>query len=196
VTVFTASDHDYPENTPSTVRTITGRYIDLLNPAAGDVHPMDISIALSRVARFGGHTAQPYSVAEHSLVVSSMVARQFGDARLALVGLLHDATEAYIGDMVRPLKRQIPCFREIEDRMAWSIGVSAGLGDDLLTLDPRVKAADEQALVWEMAAIRNASWRAPSDPAVVARAFHAEWRRLATLSQVTVMPTKWSEVQQ
>lgn len=155
---------------------------------------MDISIALSRVARFGGHTAQPYSVAEHSLVVSSMLLRQFGDARLALVGLLHDATEAYIGDMVRPLKREIPRFREIENRLAWVIGISAGLDTDLIVLDDRVKAADEQALVWEMAAIRNAPWRSPSDPNTVARAFHAEWRRLARLSDVSVGPTAWREV--
>lgn len=85
-----------------------------LDPRPDEIEIDDIAIALSRICRFGGHTTTFYSVAEHSILVSLLVPDEH-----RLTALLHDATEAYIGDMIRPLKSQIPQFSEIENNL-WS----------------------------------------------------------------------------
>lgn len=85
-----------------------------LDPAPSEVSLYDIAKALSQVTRFGGHCGKFYSVAEHSVRVSDLC--NWSDRR---EGLMHDATEAYIGDMVRPLKYAIPQFLVIEDAV-WS----------------------------------------------------------------------------
>lgn len=85
-----------------------------------DLRPRDIDIdeiahSLSNLCRFGGHCKFFYSVAQHSVLVSSLLPDE-----LKLVGLLHDATEAYCGDMVRPLKKSLPQFDEIESNI-WRV---------------------------------------------------------------------------
>jgi hypothetical protein len=85
---------------------------DLLDPQPSMIRIEDIAHALSMMCRFGGHLSQHYSVAQHSILVSRIVPQQF-----ALEGLLHDAEEAYTGDMVSPLKRHNPVFRQIADRI-------------------------------------------------------------------------------
>nr|WP_288467368.1 phosphohydrolase [uncultured Pseudomonas sp.] len=82
-------------------RILTNRGIrfDLLEPTAEMVHPNDIAFSLARLCRFNGHTRKHYSVAEHSYRVHELV-----EPEHQLHALLHDATEAYIGDMTRPLK--------------------------------------------------------------------------------------------
>ncbi|MBI5817440.1 MAG: hypothetical protein HZA88_00470 [Verrucomicrobia bacterium] len=101
----------------------------------------DIAHALSNVCRFGGHCKHFYSVAQHSMVVSHIV-----PAELALAGLMHDATEAYIGDMVRPIKYSMPVFRAVEDKLWRLIAEKFGLPP---ILPPEVKHADDVALITE-----------------------------------------------
>lgn len=81
------------------IRTNSGGRFYLQDARAEDVHIQDIAHALSQICRFTGHTSRFYSVAEHSVRVSWLV-----EPRHALWGLLHDAAEAYIGDVSRPLK--------------------------------------------------------------------------------------------
>jgi 5'-deoxynucleotidase YfbR-like HD superfamily hydrolase len=94
-------------------QTYTGRQFWPFDPRPEDVCIDDIAHALSRICRFGGHVTDWYSVAQHSVLVSLLV-----PSDLALRGLLHDAEEAYTGDMVRPLKRGLRVHTEAWDAMA------------------------------------------------------------------------------
>lgn len=82
--------------------TYTGQKFWPLDPRKEDINLYDIAWALSHICRFGGHALCFYSVAQHSIWVSRHVPPE-----LALAGLLHDAHEAYVGDMIRPLKREV-----------------------------------------------------------------------------------------
>lgn len=91
------------------ILTYTGRYINLTEPDEATFHISDIAHALSQICRFGGHVRQFYSVAQHSVAVSQMVPVEY-----RLQALLHDAAEAYCGDMVRPLK-VLPSMKHYRD---------------------------------------------------------------------------------
>jgi hypothetical protein len=91
------------------IETFTGTKIYPLSPNIKDIHIEDIAHALSLICRYNGHCSSYYSVAQHSVYVSDIVAPEF-----ALQGLLHDAAEAYIGDVPRPIKKMIPMFGDIE----------------------------------------------------------------------------------
>jgi hypothetical protein len=80
----------------------------------------DIARALSLIPRFGGHTAYHYSVAQHSLLVAKEVAaRRPDEPGVYAYGLLHDAHEAYVGDIITPLKEYLDTgrLRELTDRI-------------------------------------------------------------------------------
>jgi hypothetical protein len=123
------------------MQTRSGRAWFFADPRPDDVTIHDISHALSNLCRFGGHTSHFYSVAEHSVYVSLLVPPEF-----AMQGLLHDATEAYVIDMPRPLKHMLPGYMEVE-ALAWqAIAAKFGLPVDL---DPSIKLADNQILLAE-----------------------------------------------
>lgn len=100
-------------------QTFTGRLVDPLYPKPEDIAIEDIAHALGHVCRFGGHCTFHYPVGLHSLNVSLMVEKLGGTIMESLWGLLHDGTEAYLGDMVRPLKHQpeMAPFREAEAKL-------------------------------------------------------------------------------
>jgi hypothetical protein len=91
------------------MQTYTGKRFWPLDPSIEDICIEDIAASLSKLCRYGGHTRFFYSVAEHSVLVS-----QFVPDELALWGLLHDASEAYLSDMVKPLKNGLPSYRNLE----------------------------------------------------------------------------------
>lgn len=121
--------------------TSTGQYVDLLNPKPETIKVRDIAHHLSLTYRFNGATVYGYSVAQHSIYVSKIV-----DPEFAFVALLHDATEAYLGDMVSPLKRCLDEYRTIEKNM-WR--VMAKLFDVPYGLPNEVRVADLQAYMKE-----------------------------------------------
>jgi len=88
------------------VQTVSGIPFDLLDPKPDMVRGDDIAHALSRIVRFNGHTSgEPYSVAHHSMLVADLLASWGAPPAIVREGLLHDAAEAYYGDIVSPLKR-------------------------------------------------------------------------------------------
>lgn len=106
-----------------------------------DIDIIDIAHALSNICRFGGHCLHFYSVAQHSTIVASRV-----PMHLAKAALLHDATEAYCGDMVRPLKVQMPEFQEIEKQIWLAICWKFDIDPDL---DELIEFADAKTLITE-----------------------------------------------
>jgi len=94
------------------MQTYTGERFWPLDPRIEDIHIRDISMALGKLCRYGGHTIFFYSVAEHSVLVSEYVPEEY-----ALWGLLHDASEAYLSDIVKPLKNGLSNYKELENRI-------------------------------------------------------------------------------
>jgi len=103
----------------SFMQTYTGRRIVLERFSEADVVPLDIAHALANKCRFNGHTSSFYSVAEHSVHVATVVKREWPEN--AKAALLHDAAEAYTGDIIRPIKGDVTYqgqpFYELEEKI-------------------------------------------------------------------------------
>jgi hypothetical protein len=130
--------------------TYSGGQYWLTDPHPDDISITDIAHALGLICRFGGHTTEFYSVAQHSVHCADLVALwKPQDHRLQLYTLLHDSSEAFLGDIVRPLKRSMPEYVSLEKRTALVILQA-------LKLDPPsdaqleiVKKADDILLMTE-----------------------------------------------
>lgn len=105
-----------PEDAGSWMQTFTGVRFFPMSPSYRDVRIADIAHALAYQCRYNGHVKRFYSVAEHCVLLSDVVAPEH-----ALWALLHDATEAYVGDMIRPLKVHMPAYCDVEDRVMGAI---------------------------------------------------------------------------
>ncbi len=133
----------------------SGNWFDLLDPWNSEFTIEDIAQGLSNICRFSGQCKDFYSVAEHSIYVCDTV-EQF-----QLEALLHDAAEAFIGDITRPLKQLLPQYKEIEANVEDAISRR-------FNLDPKaksaVKAADLRVLAAEQAQLMPSGtdfWAAP-----------------------------------
>src|SRR3546814_49865 len=121
--------------------TRSGLQIDFRNPHPSQISFHDISLGLSKLCRFAGQCEGHYSVAQHSVLVALLLPPE-----LRLEGLLHDGTEAYMGDLTTPLKALLPDYREVEAKVDTAIRIKAGLSP---VPNPLVKEADQIALAIE-----------------------------------------------
>lgn len=124
------------------VQTFTGIPFDLLSPRAEDVNIDDILHALSRISRFAGATRGDYgyTVAQHSLLVADLVASWGAPPELVREALLHDAAEAYYGDITAPVQMALRSMMPIDDEDG------EPMTSPLDTLKRRVDAAVRSAL--------------------------------------------------
>ena len=142
------------------LQTVSGRWVNPFDPDPEQLDPGDIARALANQCRFGGHSRVFYSVAQHSVIVSRLVEERGGDAEDVFAALMHDASEAYLGDMPHPLKHRSPlgaAFKEaeqhLEDAIRARFGIRAGV--------PEIKRADRALLATERRAFSAESWHWP-----------------------------------
>lgn len=137
--------------------TFTGKKFYPNDFKPSDVCIEDVAHALSMECRYGGHTRTFYSVAEHCCLLCDHVMTSVGTSRLTLyemarVALLHDAAEAYVSDMTRPLKKVLPSFKMLENRVETvvfeALGVDDHMPDWLKRLDQRI-IKDEQRQLFD-----------------------------------------------
>ena len=130
------------------IQTFTGRKYWPIDPRPEDVDIRDIAHALAMNCRYTGHVHRFYSVAEHSWHVSHLVSKAN-----ALAGLLHDATEAYIADIARPIKAAFTNYKEIEQRNWLAIAQAFDLPDELPKeiheIDRNMLTVEKAALLYE-----------------------------------------------
>jgi GNAT superfamily N-acetyltransferase len=132
------------------IMTYTGKSVNPLDVDPKEICIQDIAHALACCNRFAGHVAKPVSVAQHSVVVSKLAAPgQLSTAErcmLALQGLLHDASEAYLGDVTKWLKASMPVYLEAEKRLQAVIFKKFGCD---LDLHPHVERGDRVMVMYE-----------------------------------------------
>lgn len=129
------------------MQTYTGRQFWPMDPRPEEVCIEDIAHALSLQCRFAGHCREFYSVAEHSVRVARVLRDRGHSPVVQLMGLLHDASEAYLVDVPRPLKPYLKGYRPAEDAVMAAICERFGLRglDDW----PFIKEADNILLATE-----------------------------------------------
>lgn len=150
----------------------SGSLFDLTDPEGSEFTLHDIAHALGRVCRFAGHTNRFYSVAEHCVHVARLV-----PVDLARAALLHDASEAFIGDVTRPLKALLPDYRAIEARIEEAVcgrlleGRHSAI--TLLIHHPLIKQADTALCMVEARELMPSApgyWNLEVDPEMAQRA--------------------------
>lgn len=127
------------------IKMRSGIYFNLTNPRPEDIRLTDIAGALSKICRFGAQTSFFYSVAEHSINCKRQARREGLSTKLQLALLMHDATEAYIGDMVKPLKKLLPQYSEIEEKIKGAISKKFDVDLDA----PEIKRIDRDVMFAE-----------------------------------------------
>lgn len=152
------------------IKTVSGQYVDLVDPTPEMIHIEDIAHALSHMPRFAGHLKHPYSVAQHSL----WCYRNAGITN-ELEALLHDASEAYLMDVPSPLKDALPKYREIECNLMRVIFQRFGIP---YPISDAVKIIDQAALRWEWETLAVNELNCSERPGVVKKEFLTAFNEL------------------
>lgn len=132
------------------IGTFAGNRVYPLDADPDTIDIKDIAHALSNQCRFSGHVKKFYSVAEHSVRVSELLKNSFTSTELALAGLMHDSTEAYLVDLPRPIKHTAgfgDMYRDAEDRLYVVIARKYGLP---IPIPQKVHEADNIMLATEL----------------------------------------------
>jgi len=125
------------------IRTFSGKYLDVFNPDPDMICIEDIAHALSNICRFGGHTRHFYSVAQHSV----RCCNHFFSIRFSLQALLHDASEAYLLDIPRPIKHRLTNYKETEEQLMTVISQKFGF-EWPMNIDVKEEDEIELGLEW------------------------------------------------
>jgi hypothetical protein len=136
----------FEEDDGAWLQTCSGRRVSVLNPKPEQIFIEDIAHPIALQCRYNGHCRGFYSVAQHSVLGTREFINQ-DELDLARQFLIHDATEAYVGDLIRPVKVEIPQFQDIESRFECAINFRFGILQ--MHMHPRVKEMDNIMLAWE-----------------------------------------------
>lgn len=136
------------------MQTYTGRQFWPLDPRPSEVFIEDIAHSLSLQCRYAGHCKRFYSVAEHSVLLARWLRGKYG-AITALYGLLHDASEAYLVDVPRPVKPSLTGYKEVEAKVQAAVFQRFGLVPDL---PDTVHDADNRIIGDELVNLRHMPW--------------------------------------
>lgn len=187
--------------TGPTIMLQSGVWFDILDPGSCAFTIEDIAHGLAHTCRYAGQCRDFYSVAEHSLHVSNVC----GEGKLE--ALLHDAAEAFIGDVTRPLKQLLPEYKRIEKAVERAVVERFGL---MMPAPAEIKEADLRVLAAEQAQIMAPStseWAQTSGvypapirvefmpPKAAKRAFLKRYVELATERQLCLKPPRQAELQ-
>lgn len=132
--------------TPDCIRTFSGRYIDVFDPNPDDILIEDIAHHLAVIPRFAGALTHNYTVGQHSIWVAQHLQESKDFRRW---GLLHDAAEAYLTDLPKPIKCRMPdyeCAEAVLSRVIWEKFMP---GCPFIAIRSTVKQVDKRALEWE-----------------------------------------------
>lgn len=111
------------------MQTFTGRQFWPIDPRPDEIDLLDVAHGLSMICRYGGHAKRFYSVAEHCCHLFDFAMTRCPQEVLAWV-LMHDASEAYLGDIPRPLKPFLPGYKALEAKMTAAVAVRFNLVGD------------------------------------------------------------------
>lgn len=102
-----------------TMRTLSGKILNLVHPTSDMIDINDIASGLANNSHFAGQTPYFFSIAQHCVMVCDAYCFQNPEASnsMKLLALLHDAAEAYVGDVIKPLKVMLPDYSEIEKKI-------------------------------------------------------------------------------
>lgn len=177
-----------PRTEHNWINTLGGRRFWPLDPRPEEVFVADIAAGIARKSRFGGFTHRGnYSVAEHSVMVSRLLRLHPKRPELAKWGLLHDAAEAYFGDICRPVKREFGIFGPIEERILKCVAERFGLAwpipDEVWHADDCLLGIEAEQLV-----DRHPEWNReappyPGDPPTL-RCWGADYARDIYLREI------------
>ncbi len=144
----------------SYITTCSGIHFDPINPEKELLRLEDIAHSLSLICRANGHMAHFYSVGQHSIACAKeALAREFSP-RVALGCLLHDASEAYLSDVTRPIKHEMTRYLEVEKRlqeMIWEYFIPGEMLSD--EEQKQIFEIDDEMLVWEFSRLMPELYR-------------------------------------
>jgi Predicted hydrolases of HD superfamily len=133
----------------SFIRTFSGIRFDPLNPDEQNIRLEDIAHSLSLLCRANGHFSDFFSVGRHSLNCEAEAKARELTTRVRLACLLHDASEAYISDLTRPVKSELPAYWAIEDRLLEAVYRRFGLSYLSPDESELVKDIDDSMMYYE-----------------------------------------------
>jgi 5'-deoxynucleotidase YfbR-like HD superfamily hydrolase len=142
------------------IQTLSGRRVNPFDASPEDIDPADIARALSHLCRFGGHSRAFYSVAQHSVIVSDLLEQTGAPPEEIMAALLHDAAEAYLGDLPHPLKHRSELgaqFKQAEKHLEAVIERRFDLPDAAA----RIKPIDRALLATERRTFSKVAWNWP-----------------------------------
>lgn len=135
------------------ITTASGVRFTPFAPQTEQIHIADIAHALSNLCRANGHCRYFYSVAQHSVNCAREAAARGYSRRVQLACLLHDASEAYLSDITRPVKRNMPAYLDFEMVLQNAIFAAFGLNNLTDGEQARIISVDDALLWYEFLAL-------------------------------------------